>query len=659
MAEKVSNVFDLTYPSPATLQEISTSAVVSGLLHWEVDHHTDDDFYEFLSELNLCENLSPSIPSSIKRMIEVYSGRFMSSVRKCMFSRDTPMFPFHCKGASCVLYDVHYYTCDRVGNINFLGAARQMMTCDQLSNDVKFKIACVYCFEDDIRRIWPLVSEKLDLNEIVFNKNAELFYWICMLRNEPDRIPNPGDDSIDDVMLRACAHSPYHWTSILHFWNRIRPENRLERAIDLSQWPKEVFVRFILPTLSDQELDEFVTKRGSLLMERLLTYSDDKFCVLPTWMYIKDKMNESNFPLLIEMLIDSETNYEVTPNFHHERSLQLGDWTCTEYRTYLRCEVWRSSPDKLKRSAIKYILNRDELFSGPSIRDAKFKGTSFLLTVLSDASFEDMNAFWRKNWRRVMVDMSGADLHRIMKFCFEDENDITQFKETSMAEYGNISVYCHALMKLGYFKKLNEVLIFCCTDTNKRKDIKQRLIQSCFSDDSWVIVESHLTEVELINEFVNDAFDNSETAANFKNAITSFRRVESILRDRIIPCFKCTSNHLIHFIETLVQTEEVIVTLKEDILNYLRAFLIGGNILGVSVDDLQTILRWCLGSDDEVTNFKQSLSIKDVFRRVSDEASLSELKIRDSSFCWFLKWYFRTPEEIEKFEKGVADQSKT
>ncbi|XP_065204477.1 uncharacterized protein LOC135834500 isoform X14 [Planococcus citri] len=657
----VSNVFDLIYPSPATLQEISSGALVSALWHWEVKNRVNDDFEEFLSELDLCQSLPLKMPSPIKRMIQEYSQRFVSSIKQWLFGHYKRLFHFHRNNKFHILHDFYDFTCNRFGNIHFLRTARRMMICDRLSNEEKFKIACMYCFEDDIRRIWPLVSERLRFNVTNYShleENPELFYWISKLRNEPDQMPDNGNDTLADVIVGSYISPSLHWSSVLYFWNRASPENRLARAIDLSQDIKEIFVRFILHTLSDQELDEFAAEKASSLMYALLTNSFDKFCVLPTWMYIKNKMNESNFPRLIGALIKYETNYYDNTLVDEEDPFRLDDWSSTGDNTYLCCEVWRSTPDELKRSAIKYILTRDQLFIRKHIRPTLFKETRFLLTVLSDASFEDRNALWHKYWRHMMTDMRVTDLHRIMKLCFRDENDITRFKETSMAEHENIGEYCNMLMKLGYFKELNDILMFCCPDTNKRKVIKQFVTYSCFFDEPMVINEGHLTEVELMNEFINDASDDAETAASFKNGFASFSRVEKILRQCIISEFNCaSSDHLIHFIETLVHTEDATVALKQEILNYVRGFLMNGNVTGASVYDLQTILLWCLGNEDQVTNFKQSLSISHVFRLVRSEANLFELKT-DPNFDEFLKWYFRTSEKIEEFERQFSDQSK-
>ncbi|XP_065204490.1 uncharacterized protein LOC135834500 isoform X27 [Planococcus citri] len=602
-----SNVFDLIYPSPATLQEISSGAFVSALWHREVKNRPNDDFKEFLSDLDLCKNVPPNIlPSPIKRIIKEYSQTFISYINEWVNFHYTKVFHFHRDDKFRILHDFYDFACDQRGYIHFLHTARRMMICDRLSNDEKFKIACMYCFEDDIRRIWPSVSENLDLNEIHFDQTPELFYWICMLRNEPDRIPNYRNDPIDVVMLRAWKSTSCHWSSMLYFWNRLSPEHRLIHTTYLSKEHPETFVRFILPTLCDHLLDKFVTMEGSInLMYVLLTHGCYKICTLPTWMYIRNRMNKNNYRHLIKLLIRSEMN-DCINIFYHDFNEGYFRLDCGD-KLYLCCEVWRSSPDELKRSAIKYILTRDKLFIRKRIRPDKFKDTRFLLTVLSDASFEERNAFWHKNWRNVMTDMYGTDLHRMMKLCFKDENDINLFKETYMAEYENIRAYCNTLMYRGYFRELNAFLIFCCTDTSKRKVIKRHLIQWWFFNDSLVIKERHLYSAKLMNEFINDAFDDAETAANFKTGFVSYRRIERILSECILETSECSCYDLIQFIDTLVQTEEVTVALKQEILDFMRGSLSFGDTDRFSPDDLYVILCWCLGDDDdEVTNFLRS-----------------------------------------------------
>ncbi|XP_065204465.1 uncharacterized protein LOC135834500 isoform X3 [Planococcus citri] len=661
MTETASNVYDLVYPSPATLKEISCNALITGLWHWEVDNRKIDDYYEFISELNLCKNLDAYIPSSIKLIIDAYIDKFMTSMDKWSGYHCENLLHIHLDDENCILHDFYdFSTCERDGTIHYIRTAKRLMTCDLFSNNEKFKIACMYCFEDDIRRIWPSVSEEFYLEDIDFDAYPQLFYWICVLRNELDRIPNPEDDPIDVVMLRVSPSPSHHWSSVVYFWNRICPENQLDEALNLYEEDEVSLVRFILPKLSDEVLNKFVAAKGGDLIYNLFITSYGKSCVLPTWMYFRNKMSEVGFINLMVLFMCYETkDYYIVENALNENSVQLGVRSSNEDETYLCCEMWRNSPDELKRSAIRSILSKDHVFSKPDTIPPKFRETRFLLTVLLDASIKERNTFWHKNWRYLIVGTRGKDLHRIMELCFRYEADIAKFKDTMIVcrdDVARICVYCMPLLEHGYFKETDDYLIFCCPETWRRKLLKQLILRMVFFDRNFSLTFRHLLELESMNEFIKDAFEDAdiELATEFNNDLVLACTNKDLLRQ----CIDCgenfSSRYLIRFIDILVQTEEVRITLKKNIMNYVKDFLINGDITNVSVDDLQTIVLWCLGNDDEVINFKRSLSIDDVFSRVRDEVNLSEVKTRIPAFGEFLKWYFRTPEEIDKFERQFS-----
>ncbi|XP_065204482.1 uncharacterized protein LOC135834500 isoform X19 [Planococcus citri] len=654
MTETVSNVYDLIYPSPATLKEISCNALVTGLWRWEVENRLIDDF---MPDLDIGKNLNPNIPSPIKRIIDECANIFVFSKEEWSIYHHRKLF-FDRDNMTSILLNFCDFIFDRNGSIDYIRTAKRMMTCDRLSNDEKFKIACMYCFEDDIRRIWPSVSENLDYDKIAFDRSPELFYWVCVLRQGR---PDPGADPIDDCMFQACISK--HWSSAEYFWNRIRPENRFPKIIDLSLAEKESFVRLMLPKLSDEQLDRFVLQRGSHLIQDLVTRSRYPFYALPTWMYIRNKMNESNFIDLIESLVYAETNSRIGEYVFNVNSVKLEDRSSADDETYyLCCEIWRNSPDEWKRSVIKNILTQDHLFVRDEI-SSKWRQIQLLLTLLLEAPFKERNDFWKKNWRSLIVGPRGKDLHRIMKLCFEDENDIAKFKETSMSDPEIVSKYCSDMLRSIYYEKFNDILNFCYPDTRKRRDLKQRLVRSVFMSESFVLDTEHVFEVELLDDFINGVFDDAEVAADFKNNFMSFRSfyaLEHVLYHCTHSSFECSSDHLIRFIDLFVSNEEVRNLVKERILEYVRyALLYCYNIHGISGDDLQTILVWCLGDEDEVTKFKKSeLPMRHFFaiERIWKECTPLELKMNDDHFGGFLKWYFRNPEEIDEFNRLFADR---
>ncbi|XP_065204483.1 uncharacterized protein LOC135834500 isoform X20 [Planococcus citri] len=653
MTETASNVYDLIYPSPATLKEISCNALITGLWRWEVENRTNDDYDEFISELNLCKNLDPRIPSTLKIMIDVHIGKFITSMGQWSGYHCVKLLHFPRNDENCTLHDFYDFACERDGTIHYIRTAGRMMTSDLFSNEEKFKIACMYSFEDDIRRIWPSVWKKFDLNEIDFDRSPQLFYWICMLRNKLDQIPNPDDDPIDAVMLRVSPCPSYHWSSLVYFWNRICPENQLVEAINVYKVDEESFVRFILPKFSDELLDKFVAAEGSYLIYDLLTSRYDKFCVLPTWMYFRNKMKENNFIDLIELFMLGEIN-------HFAKNVLNENLVETEDESFLCCEIWRTSPGKLKQSAIKYILTQDDLFPKEPSIPPRFRETRFLSTVLLDSSRKERNTFWHTNWRCLINGTRGKDLQRIMELCFKNEQDIVKFKETVIPEdeYASIGVYCRPLLKHGYFEEIDDLLIFCCPEIQKRKNLKQHFLRLVFLDDDFSFTLRHFLEVESMNEFINDAFEDVELATDFKNNCVLSCTDKYFLHQRTVGVRSTFSwfsaDYLVHFIDTLVQTEKHTVFFKQRILNYVRDFLINGNILHASADDLETILLWCLGNEDEITNFKQSLPSSDLFHQARRELNLFTLKTENPEVEEFLEWYFGSPEEIEAFQREYS-----
>ncbi|XP_065204468.1 uncharacterized protein LOC135834500 isoform X6 [Planococcus citri] len=666
MTETVSNVYDLFYPSPAPLKEISCNALVTALWRWEVENRVRDDR---MPDLDIRKNLNPNIPSPIKRIIEECANRFVSFKEKWSVYHHDKLF-FDRNDMTSILLNFYDFIFDRNGSIDYIRTAKRIMTCDRLSNDEKFKIACMYCFEDDIRRIWPSVSENLDYDKITFDRSPELYYWVCVLRHgRPDPDDDSVDDPVDDCMFRACTslhliitntQRSQHWSSVEYFWNRIRPESRFQKTNHLSHWERESFVRLMLPKLTNEELERFVLERGSYLIQSLMTKSQYKFYALPTWMYIKNKMNENNFTDLIQSLTYAETNSHKAEDTLDENSAELGARPSTEDQTDLCCEIWRTSPDKLKRSVVGTILTQRYLFCRNIITSTGHREIRFLLALLLDASFKERNGFWKNTWRNLIVATRGKDLHRIMKLCFKGENDIAEFKETSMYDHENIKTYCSGLLREGNFEDFDDILIFCCPDTQKRIDLKQRLLLSCLLSEYFTFSSKLLTRAKLLNDFINDAFDDAEVVADFKNNFMSFPAIVYVLQECIYSGYECSSDHLTRFIDTFVSNEEVTYLLKQRILEYVRNMLLDGHsIRRISADDLQTILVWCLGNEEEVTKFKKlELPMSEFFANEDNwkKCTPLEIKMNDTDVGGFLKWYFRNPEEIDEFNRLFADR---
>ncbi|XP_065204106.1 uncharacterized protein LOC135834192 [Planococcus citri] len=672
MTETVSNVYDLTYPSPINLEKISSMVVAVELWRKEIYTHLES---KRVLELDLKKHnipvrtVLPKLSSTIYSVLEEYVDTFGKSIARwleyCLIGN-----VFNDRDSTNILSWFHDFALDWDGTIHEVRTARRMMLCDRLTEDEKFKLACLYCLEDDIKRIWPSVSETKDLNEIDFNTFPQHYYWICYLRNEFRTIPNPPfgyifcpDDPIDEFMLSSLTGPgcrSENDSSVMYFWNRL-PFDKQTPRLNCSpiSMHVEVIARYILQKLNKDQLDIFVAERGYNFMRDLLISKSRLVHVLPSWMRIRSSINERNFSHLINEMLRQENTY------------------CArlEYRIVanLFSEIWNSVAQDFKRSVLNFVLYDDELFKFKVLYLPYTSGMKFLITVLQDATFEERNAFWHKNWPKLIYSAPVEDLIVIMKFSFRNENEITSFKENMMSMYEKITERCGWMLKYGYFEALNNYLSFCCLDELKRKEWKVRLLRSNYVGENSVITLQVIVKNKLLNEFIDDAFQGAaDHCIEFRNQLTS----SPVTQNCLLQCIRegwCFI-HLIEFVDTFFTDEQVLVSMKKRFFEYFKEQLVvAGSIQRIDSDDLQVFLVWLLGSEDEVIRYKRSISIEELYRSIM-QVQLVELKrlVRSHYNVFarciprfpvkvdhFLIWYFNKDEdEIEKLTERFHDEFK-
>ncbi|XP_065204240.1 uncharacterized protein LOC135834311 [Planococcus citri] len=568
------------------------------------------------------------------------------------------VFDSHYDSYTKALINFHDFVWDWNGVIEYVRTAKRMMLCDRLTVDEKFKIACLYCFEDDIIRIWPLLGSKniLQLTQInhEYIRCPLLNYWICYLRNELDKVPNSlhyEPMPIDERMLEEW--SGYNYSLVVHFWNRIPYGRQSQAGFYLPFEGASLYARYILPKFDDFQLEKFLAEKGVDFMVYLLSYNREKMYVLSTWMYIRNKMNGSRFIRLIEELLENETNL-----FIIKERLNSND------EVSLCCEVWKNSLENLKRLALNNVLSNEELFNRRLQKPSQPREMRFLITILLDASYEQRHKCWCENWLNLISGARVDDLLGVMKLCFRNENDITSFKEQYMSKYENIGPYCVQLLEHGCFKELSEFLTFCCSDRNLVTELKQQLLRSNFlGEDSILRFGVFCKHTEQLNAFVEDAFEDVDLRIEFKNQFVS----SPVTEDHLFDCIRLGSfDCAIQFVEIFVPEERAVNVLKQRLLNNFNARLVSGDIRNLQVDNLQKFLVWLLGSEDEIGKFKQSLSVGDIFCNMVQFKSergaielMEEWTQDDESMDVFLTWYFNdNGEEIRKIKKLYADKLK-
>ncbi|XP_065224164.1 uncharacterized protein LOC135848253 isoform X2 [Planococcus citri] len=634
-----------------TLKELSAIAVALRIWHCEMNkYRTNDELEKFnLEKLQvLLKAPNPDLPTAIDTMIRKYASAFALSVDKWLKEHHKRVLSFHYGHENYILEDFDDFVCDYDGAIDYAKTAERMMRSDRLGKIKKFKIACAYFLEDHVRRVWPSVCKKISLHCINFRDFPELYYWICCLRNELNKIPingGAGNNTVDEEMLDHCM--PYNRLSVEYFWNRIPYRNQIGKAVRLHKREMVSFIKFILlPKFDDHQLDEFVNNENFDLMHTLLKHEClNERLIGKTWMRIRNIINGQTFTKLVVNMFEF---YKDKLRLRAMDKSQL-----SENWVYLCREIWCSAPHGLRRSTIENISSnswRAIIRNFPS---------ESLLTVLTCATTEERSLFWSKCWPNLIKFKNANQLQQIMEICFENFDAIIQYKENVMASSEHLQDLCRWLLRKPDFDKLNDIVNFCFSNEDATRLFKLQSLESNFLRSDPVLQESHFGQVTQFNKFINDTYNDTTLAIKFKNHLLSLPVIRCFTPKWWGLCNKSTGSEqlaeFVEFIETFASTERNLKRIKMLVIDHWKenGFIVKYACLsGFSYEwsrSLDQFLLWCLGSDEEVGKFKQAYVQRWCLGSDARYFTISRAGFPDVEV--FLFWCLGSDDEVKNFKR--------
>ncbi|XP_065223064.1 uncharacterized protein LOC135847459 isoform X2 [Planococcus citri] len=616
MAELTSDMYNTTQSALPTLHKLSASAIALGIWRFKVNEYRtngslekfDPEDIQYDTYDTFRTTFANNLPPAISDLIRKYVLRFAHSLRCWLYEHYSRVFYFHYARANNILYDFDDFVADDYGTIDYAKTAERMMRCDKFGKTKKFKIACAYCFEDDIRRMWPSVCRKIGTHNIRFHHCSELYYWICYLRNEMDFLPSAyyGQGTVDEELLLNCMR--HNRPSVEYFWNRIPLESRMEIAERIfTNADKADLAEIILPQLDRHQLDKFVNTQGYQLISQLLENSDyDEKSSLRTWMCMRNVMDESNFKKMIKRSLAFASGT-------HQRIYIMNE---RDSRTLIRlsCEIWNSAPHNLKRSMISVILSDLGLYV---LKDDYKRDiyTELLLTILSSATTEEKSSFWHNYWHDLILDKKRQDLQRVLELFLENEDAIIEFKQNVLIESQKAHRFWASFLINALFEYLDDLVDFCCSDAQAARHFKQRLLKSSFLGKTSALRDAYFWEgrAKGFDKFISDAFDSDDGAADFKNQLMSshvtLRRLANLIINRG-PWSEW--DEFKEFKEIFVPNEELVEQIKEYVIDELKKAPDANRSswdwypYSSDSDYHKKVLLWCFGSDEEVEKFKET-----------------------------------------------------
>ncbi|XP_065224264.1 uncharacterized protein LOC135848305 [Planococcus citri] len=684
MAGNTPKVYDLFHPTPVPLKELAAIAVSlqiwrSELKKFRTNGLTEEKFdaSRHGSRISLDTHL-PDLPTEIRDMIRGYVEKLGLSIDDWVSDHCRKVIADNTNSRDDFYYVLKYFddlVCDYDGTLHYVRTAKRWMQCtsNMFGLNGKFSLACLYCFEDVIKEIWPFVSKNTVWDNIECDRNPILYYWICYLRNDLGKIKNRRGDSVYETLFCLIGKDkPCLRPAVDYFWDRIPFAGRMRPAKKVMKYRFRSFVRFLLPKLDNQLLQKIVNYNGVDLVHIL--FRDEKYdeqAVITTWLYVRNRLNKDMFSYLVQKIFETELLY-VSDDF-------WGKARDDDSLAYLAREIWNNAPRNLKLSTIREIISDSQMFEGMAEGldcDPDPKNADFLLTVIADAAIEDRkNLFWVRNWHHLIALYSGTDLQQMMKLCFENDDEIVQFKEKVIAVSKYVSGHCHKLLDYSHFNKLNDFISFLYPETQsaidfKRKILKkvyllqdfteenalasskklrnrffkllnraefdelndflsflwpemreprifkQRLLQLAFLGQDCQLGGSLMDKIEKFNEFIDDTFNTIELSNDFKNQLASSPSIQDRLARFAHSSYN--SEKIWKFVDTFVLQEETLMQIKMRTRDALKEHFSKTNTsskfelrLRFSFDfPSGKFLLWCFGNDEEVAKFKLSIGYK-------------------------------------------------
>ncbi|XP_065225956.1 uncharacterized protein LOC135849442 isoform X3 [Planococcus citri] len=616
MTEISSEVYDIFHPTPVSLKQISAIAVSRGVWCCEMNYYRNGRLSRFHPKIerNSLKSMLPILPSAIFELIYEYVVKFGSSLKSWLHCHYDKVSPFRDRCKNEILQEFDDFVYDHNGLIDHTRTAKRLMHCIFLKECEKFRIACTYFFEDHIMRIWPNVRTEMNTaRDARFDLHPQLYYWICYLKNELNMVTIQRPfSSIDELMFDECL--PDNRPSVEYFWFRIPVQRRLHKAFYLFDRNVNSFLKFILQKLDDQQLNQFVNGKGCELMivlsARIRNLEEELF--LPTWKYIKSRVNDNTLAYLISNM------------FQHEAGgfEKFSSTTTLKHWSFLCSEIWDKINPDLKPSIVGSVLSRHELFEPQRMTRIHFRSPEywarymqFLLTILSCATFVQKKSFLRNCWSSLIKGARVEELQQIIKLCFENDEEIAEFKKNTVASSQTVRRRCVLLLLNADFDELNALVDFCNPDSETARICKQEVLRSSFLGQSTSLNPNNIKNGTKFRVFVDNAFKNAELSTDFKNQLMSLPENQEKLTV-YLSSSSVSFEALMEFVDVFPLAEQTAMQIKDRIKNYLIELASDPkrrerrDVL-FKKSSFDQFLLWCFGSDGEVATFKLTYSVND------------------------------------------------
>ncbi|XP_065218655.1 uncharacterized protein LOC135844396 isoform X7 [Planococcus citri] len=309
---------------------------------------------------------------------------------------------FFDEGTKCDLYQyLGYIIWHPNGIVNSAETARNLLKSNALSVGEKFRLACTYCLQEDIVRIWPTVKYDHQVVSIEVDRSPFLmYYWKCYCAGQLQNIRMRSDVSIEEYMIRKPSVN--NWPAIEYFFDRLDAERRVPMVISLIDdfdGHGACFQKLLLAKLEESQRLPVIMGQLAQIVRNYAEWGDNEE-IINTWYYVRDMISERDFLALFDVMLERST------------------------KDFVLTEIWSTARHDFKR----YVLNYGDNYFITNLFiwcERKQKNRlNFLSLVLLDPACADIRREITKKkvfseWCKKLITLNALELlSHVENLCF-------------------------------------------------------------------------------------------------------------------------------------------------------------------------------------------------------------------------------------------------
>ncbi|XP_065208944.1 uncharacterized protein LOC135837558 [Planococcus citri] len=632
--------------TPSSLQMLASTKVA--LMSWQRRCAAsglscgDLGRYWFEKPIFSCEEiLIVRIPSRIKSQIDNRIDTFGKELMKWKCFHDSVFKYEETYFSKCIKHIV----LDFSGTIGYKATALNITNSGEFADVENYRMACLYCLEDQVRRFWPLVSTE-DRNDRCYTCN--LSYWNGVMESGENSITDgPTKPFIERWM--ELANRGEDRAAFEQFYQMI-PDHEIVKhrnTLYVDEYKCRAAIRS-LPVLNRMQVEE-VFKGKTCAMFGILAMDDDQRFL---------QFARQSWNLVRHLILDDESRFSSVLCILWKIAFCLGNFMRTSHTrcdeiNELLLEIWSDASDELKASVsdnyIYEFFDQDDGFDRWMCSNCHSHGHNmkFMIDLLNLSRNVDKVRLWESNWGGFALRANVSDFEQLMSSCLANNEHLVEYYKNCVLDLDD---FFRKLIGNGFYSDLRDYLYFCSKDAKHFQLLGKKELES----NPYAILRHDDDQFAEFEWFVGELFFNKKKDIDkFKaQMISSADSLKGLLKVRIDR--RIRSNDFSTRIGRFVTEENEYNLAKRKLLEHCRSYPMNCSRWGdiPFFDEWIEFLEWCIPDPEEHSAFKKSFNVNAIFLKL----------LRDNATRWstsaktfldkFLRWYFGNEEDSKKFQSG-------